>query len=242
MKKLLLIFLLPLYILANDNVHIYTENYPPYNYKKDGKLHGISIQILNAMYKKMGMGKPKVNLTSWSRGYSLSLKQKNGVIFSTTRTKGREKTFKWVGPICKTSVEIIGRKDKNIKIKNIKDLNKYRIGTVLKDIGEQYLLENGVKKENLYPVSGTDAIELSFKKLEKNRIDLFSYEYIVARFEAKEKGFDFNNYEKLYTLIDGAVYFAFNKQTDDKIIQKWQKALDEIKADGTYKKIMEKYE
>lgn len=242
MKKILFIFLLPIFLLSNEKINTYTENYPPYNFEKDGQIHGISVEILYAMYEKMGEEKKKPLLTNWSRGYTMTQKKKNSVIFSTTKTKSREKLFKWVGPICKTTVEIIAKKDKKIKIKTLKDLNKYKIGTVLKDIGETFLLDNGVSKEQIYSVSGTNAIELSFKKLEKDRIDLFSYEYKVAKYEAKGKNFDVSKYENVFTLIDGELYFAFNLDTDDKIVNKWQKALDEIKANGTYKKIMDKYE
>jgi len=37
------------------------------------------------------------------------------------------------------------------------------------------------------------------------------------------------------------LYIAFNKNTPDTIIEKWQKALDDIKKDGTYQKILNKY-
>lgn len=36
-------------------------------------------------------------------------------------------------------------------------------------------------------------------------------------------------------------YIAFSNDVTDRTVAKWQKTLDDIKADGTYAKIMSKY-
>ncbi len=42
-------------------------------------------------------------------------------------------------------------------------------------------------------------------------------------------------------IYESKLYIAFNKNTKNSIIKKWQKALNEIKTDGTYEKIINKY-
>ncbi len=37
------------------------------------------------------------------------------------------------------------------------------------------------------------------------------------------------------------LYIAFSKNTPDDEVKKWQAALDELKKDGTYQKIVDKY-
>ncbi|MEJ1296140.1 MAG: transporter substrate-binding domain-containing protein [Candidatus Sedimenticola sp. (ex Thyasira tokunagai)] len=128
-----------------------------------------------------------------------------------------------------------------VKVNGIQDLNNYQIGVVLKDIGEQLLLEKGVNKRNIQSISGKNVIDLSFKKMENNRIDLFAYELNVIKYGAKIHGYDPDKYEAVYTLKEGELYYAFNKNTDDKIIQKWQQALDDLKTDGGYQKILNSY-
>jgi ABC-type amino acid transport substrate-binding protein len=46
---------------------------------------------------------------------------------------------------------------------------------------------------------------------------------------------------KIPPFLKSTMNIAFNINTDDDIVQKWQKALDDIKADGTYDRIMKKY-
>ena len=232
-----------LFASTTDEIKIFTEQYPPYNMKSDDKLSGLSVDVLDAMFKQM-KSKQNINditLTNWSRAYSIAKKKKNTMVFSTTRTQSRENSFKWVGPIIHTTVGIIALKDKNIKINKVSDFSNYKIGAVLKDIGETLLLDLGVDKKQIQHVVGQNAINLSFTKMQKNRIDMFAYDTNVAFVNAKNEGFDVSIYEVIYTLKKGELYFAFNKNTDEKIIKKWQKALDTIKSNGIYKKILKKY-
>ena len=220
-----------------------TEVYPPYNMEVDGRLQGITVDILEAMLEILDTGQTREDfiLTNWSRAYSMAEKRKNHMVFGTTRTVTREPFFKWVGPITTTTIGIIAPKDKNIVIEKLSDLNQFRIGTVLKDIGEQILLESGIEKKQLSAVSGKNAIDLSFKKMQNDRIDLFAYEVNVAIYDAKLKGHNVDDFEVIYTLKEGELYYAFNNATDDKIIAEWQKALDTIKENGLYQKIIERY-
>ena len=244
MKTLLLTVLFFISIFANDDIKMYTEHYPPYNMKsKDGKLIGSSVEVLDAVLKQMNSSQSvkDVKLRSWAKSYAVAQKKQNAMVFSTTRTASREKLFKWVGPIATATVGVVALKSKHIVINKISDFNKYKVGAVLKDIGEILLLDAGVNKNNIQYVKGEDAINISFNKMQKNRINMFAYNLNVAFVNAKIEGFDTSKYEIVYTLKVGYQYFAFNKNTDDKVVQKWQKALDVIKKDGTYEKIHSKY-
>jgi len=236
----------PLAGYAGDNpakITMLTEVYPPYNMEVDGKLQGITVDILEAMLAILNTGQTREDfiLTNWSRAYSMAEKRKNHMVFGTTRTEKREPLFKWVGPITTTTIGIIAPKNKDIVIDKVSDLNQFRIGTVLKDIGEQILLESGIEKKQLSAVSGKNAIDLSFKKMENDRIDLFAYEVNVAIYDAKLKGHNEDDFEVIYTLKEGELYYAFNNATDDRIIAQWQDALDTLKENGLYKKIIERY-
>jgi polar amino acid transport system substrate-binding protein len=226
-----------------NKLRIYTENYPPYNMETNGQLKGMSVDVLNAMLKQMKstLSIKKVKLTPWARGYKIVLKKQNTMLFSTTRTKQREKLFKWVGPIVATKIGIIAPKSNKIKIDNINDLNKYKIGAVLNDIGEQLLIEQGIDKSHIQSISGKNPIVLNFQKMGKGRIDMFAYEVNVAMYGARSYQIDQQDFEVVHILKKAQLYFAFNKNTDDSIIQTYQKALDTIKSNGIYDKIIKKY-
>jgi polar amino acid transport system substrate-binding protein len=70
---------------------------------------------------------------------------------------------------------------------------------------------------------------------------MFSYETKVAKYSINLNGYDSDDYEVIYTLANNELYFAFNRLTPDKIINKWQNALDKIKANGIYDTIIKQY-
>lgn len=231
------------FLLFMDELNIITEIYPPYNFRFKGKLYGISVDIMTSMLKIIGSKQTRedIKLWPWARGYREVLENKNACLFSTTRTEEREKLFKWVGPISPTTISVIALKNKNIEINSINDLKKYRIGVAIDDIGEQLLVSAGIKLEKLNRMGGVDVILQSIKKLNKDRIDLFAYEENAVRWEMKTKGFNYEEYEIVYSLKKGEVFFVLHKGVSDQTIEKLQNVLDKIKENGEYKKILDKY-
>jgi len=240
--KFLLSFVLIVQVLyANDidKIKIMTEEYPPYNMTKNGKLQGLSVEILELMLQKVGSKQTKkdMEVLPWARSYNIIQKQKHTMLFSMFRTAPREKLFKWVGPIDSSIIALIARKDRHIKITSLDDIKKYKVGSVKDDAAEIALKVKGIT--NIDSVSGSHQIERSIRKLDSGRIDLFSYVYEPKSWDIKN--FDPKNYENVYTLEKKDLYYAFNLDTDDKIIQKMQKALDDLKRKGIVKKIISKY-
>lgn len=232
------------YSQSIDDIYFTTENYPPYNFEENGKLQGISVELLILMLKKLNAKQTikDIHLKPWARGYNALLKIPNTCLFSTIRTKQRESLFKWVGPITTTSISLIARKDKNIKINSVKDIYNYKIGVVRDDIGEQLLLKAGIPSENLDRISGINVITQSIKKLNKARFDAWAYDHDVALWTIKKFGFDPDDYQIVYSLQKGDLYYAFHKDSSDLLIQKLQKALDELKTEGEYQKILDRYQ
>ncbi|WP_044416319.1 substrate-binding periplasmic protein [Halarcobacter anaerophilus] len=246
MKKI--IFLLSIFIYFQaaplPTFKIMTENYPPLNMEnKKGELTGIGVEVFDEMLKRVGskQSKKDFELMPWSRAYNIVKQKKNTVLFTTSRTKQRENLFKWVGPFGYSINGLIARKNSHIKINSLKDLNKYQVGTVLNDVGELILFDNGISKNNIQSVSGKNAILKSIRKLDAKRIDLFSYGIDMAKWDMKANGISFDDYEVVYELKRFSQYFTFNKQTPDYIIKMFQEALESMKKDGTLEKIVSKY-
>ncbi|MBF0258059.1 MAG: ABC transporter substrate-binding protein [Desulfamplus sp.] len=226
-----------------NDLMIMTENYPPFNFSKDDILQGIAVDLMEAMLKKAGSDKTRkdIQLLPWARGYHYLQNEKNACLFATTRTDERDKLFKWVGPISDTTIVLTSRKDRKVSIKTPDDLKKYKIGAVIKDIGEQLLLDAGLDPKNIDSTGGTNAVLKSIKKMNIGRMDAFAYEESVLKWELKQQGFDVNQYETVYVLKSGELYYAFNSNTSDEIIQKLQQALDDLKKTDEYQKIKDPY-
>ncbi len=243
-----------------DNMEIMTEEYPPFNFLKikkafikDNQLNnktiskkekvGIALDLMVSMLEKSNskLGRSDIVFVPWARGYRTVMVKRNTCLFSTARTEQRERLFKWVGPIASVEYGLIGKKSRTIIIRNLNDIQKYRIGTVIDDGAEQTVLKAGVRLKDLDRMPGTNVIMRSIIKLKLNRIDLFAYEVNGTKWKMKAMQVSFDDYEVVYILKRTEIYYAFNLNTPTSIIKVLQSALDELKKDGTYQKIENRY-
>ncbi|MFB3763900.1 MAG: cache domain-containing protein [Methanotrichaceae archaeon] len=223
-----------------------TEQYPPFNFQKDGKLQGISVDLLEKMWGKMGvdLNRSAIELLPWTDCYEKTLKEKNTVLFTTFRIPEREHLFKWVGPIASGRDALLAKSDKNISITSPQDLEKYRIGGIKNDIAVQRLLDEGMKKEDLVlETSSAPIIEM----LKNGTIDAWAYNDLAGLWLIQESGADASNFKVAYVLARGEGYYTFNKEIPDSTVQSFQQALDSIKNSrdaygvSDYEKILTKY-
>lgn len=223
-----------------DDLTIITEDYPPFNFEQDGKLKGISTEIVGELLKIGGSDKTidDIKLISWARGYNLAQTEPNHALYSTTRTEKRETLFKWVGPFVPTVVGLIAKKERGLVISSADDLQKLRIGAVRDDIGHQLLLEVGMPTDRLEAVQFNDQ---NYKKLFSDRIDAIAYETTVSNWRIRNMGQNPEDFEVIHELRRAELYLALHKDTPDEIVTGLQKALDMIKRNGTYQAILDKY-
>jgi polar amino acid transport system substrate-binding protein len=230
-----------LFAQSVDDLVLITEDYAPLNFSKDGKVQGISVDVMVEILKVTGSKKTRkdISLQPWARGYQQVQEKENTVLFAMSRTEAREELFKWVGPIIPSNIVLIAKKSRGIKINSAEDINQYnRIVVVRDDIGEQMLLELGVPEENLRQSNSGIS---SAKMLDKDRVDMWAYGRIVAAWNIKELGFNPGDYEEVYTLKESQQYFAFHKDTASTVIENLQKALDELQNNGKLQEIANSY-
>jgi polar amino acid transport system substrate-binding protein len=212
------------------------EDVIPSNYVDNGELKGISIEMLRLMWKKMGVPPQQIKVVPWARGYDAVQSEKNHVLFTMSRTKERETLFKWVGPVYTVRNVLLGRADSKFSIKKLEDARKFRIGTIKEDVLEKFLLANNFDANK---VEGVSNLEQSFEKLKAGRVDLIAFSEPSLREFMKEKKYNAKDFKAYYTLSESQLNFAFNKETPDYLIQRFQKAFDGLKKE--HKDILKKY-
>lgn len=224
-----------------EEITFLTETYPPFNFKSNGKLQGIAVDLILKMLEQAGASKNQKDflLLPWAQAYEKTLSENKTCLFAMTRTREREHLFKWVGPFASSKIVLIAPKSKQVKITSIADLKNYAIGVVREDIGEQLLVEKGVQKESLKAVH--DPI-VNADRLVSGQIDLWACGDVVANWIMKENGINPDDYEAVYVLKQGEQYFAFNINTPDEMINALQQALERLFAQGTHKKIIDQYQ
>jgi len=226
-----------------DDISFMTENYPPFNFVENNKLQGVSVDLMVEILKalKSTQTRNSIDLVPWARGYMNVLSKKNACLFTMTRTKERENKFKWVGPITSTVFSLIAKVDRHITINSLEEIKPFHVGVIKNDWGERFLVNSGVDVNKLDSLAGTNVILRSLQKLDLKRIDLFAYSLNAVRWELKKNKVSQLDYESVYTLQKSDVYYAFNKDTSDELVQKFQLALDTLKKHGGHQKILNQY-
>jgi polar amino acid transport system substrate-binding protein len=217
-----------------------TEEFAPYTFKKNDLVVGFSADILLKVFEKIGVKKDRKDfkIYPWARAYAILQNKPNVCLFGTTRTAERENLFKWFGPIYKAEFGLLGKKSKNFSIKNLKDLEKYKIGTTIDFAPEQLLIKAG------FPVNKLKRIPFhneNIKKLMSGRVDLISVNTISSKYILKKEGEDLSNYKVYWVLKKAYHYYACHKSTPDEVIQKLQEGLDKIKEVGEIEQMVSKY-
>lgn len=249
MKKLITLFsLLAVLVPAlamGQNFQIMTEELPPFNFTSNGVVEGITADTLVYIMDKAGqpINHSDIKVLPWPRAYDAVQKKPGTILFSMARTEQREEMFKWVGPIYEAKIGLIGAKAKNFKIDSAADFGKYKIGTIREGAPEQLLVKAGAD------VSKFDRgarPELQIKKLNADRIDLFSFNLPTAQYMMKTLGMNPADYDTVYTLKTPALHIAFHEDTDAAFVAKLQQALDAMKAPGAdgkseFDRVVEKY-
>ena len=222
--------------LLSAELTILTENLPPLNYLKDGVLVGPSVEIVKEIQKRVGSSE-EIKVYPWARAYKMALADENVVLFGMTHTKVREDIFKWVGPLATKRDILVAKKGSGVKINSLEDAKKVkRIGTLRDDTRERLLQSHGFT--NLESVSDE---QKNAQKLVMGRIDLWAYKQPGLKTVCELAGVDYNEIEEIFHLRVIDVSIAFSKKTSDSIVQKWRNAFNDMLADGTIKKIRDKW-
>lgn len=251
MKKsiLTLIFILISFTVSAqtlNDLNWVTEDYPPYNFTENGQTKGIAVDLLLEVWKKVGIQKTAkdISVYPWARGLSLMETNKDNCLFSTTLTPRRKKVlgYQFFSPIPLEDTEslnhIIAPKSMHVTISSPEDLNKYRIGVVLGDVGQDLIVEANVSEKNIDTCTSG---EMLMKKMLKHRFDIASYGFTTLQDLMKDNNIDSSQFEVVYTFPPLNMGYAFNKDADPALIKELQKALDAVYADGTADAILKKY-
>jgi len=248
MKILFFIILLTCHFstsYAQEKIIFGTENYAPFSYKniETGEVEGLSVDIVSALISVLNDKKSNIEVYPWARIYNMALQQKNVAIFSIIRLEERENLFKWAGTLYSPQMYIWKLKSrKDIKIDKAENLKSYQVAVNNLGIDEVILTNRyGLSREKqLQPVSQT--YQKIFMLL-RGHTDLMEYGESALKWKMKELSFDFNQFEKVMILPDTTDFsLAFSKKTDDKTVAMYQQALDTIKQNGTYEKILAKWQ
>lgn len=209
------------------------DSYPPMEYRDDkNNLVGFDIDFGNAIGKKLGV---KVNwiTTAWDGIIpALEAKKFDMILASMSITDERKKEVNFSDPYITGGPIIIVKKGTN-NVKSGDDLKGKVVGVQLGSTGEDAVNKiSGVKEVKKY-----DKITEALQDLTAGRINAVVADDQVGRYYIGLAG---NQYSVAGKLHDEPFGIAF-RQEDTALTSSVQKAINDLKADGTMSKLSMKW-
>ena len=223
----------------DDNIlRIGTEGaYAPFNYTNaDGTLGGFDVEIANAICDDLQMT-CEIIAQDWD-GIIPGLKagKYDAIVAAMSVTPERAKQVAFTDPYFSNALVFLAKKDSSFDPANSSDINAHSIAAQRSTISSQWL-------ENAYPKADMklyDTLSNAFLDLGSGRVDAMISDKLPAlEWLGSASG---SNYAIKGDEIDINDNFAIAVRPNDEALQtKINKSLANLKSNGTYDKINQKY-
>jgi polar amino acid transport system substrate-binding protein len=210
--------------------------YPPMEYfDTDGKTPiGFDVELSKALAAKLGLAFEYVD-TAWDGIFAgVDTGKYDCIISSVTYTEERAAKFNFTKPYVANSQLLVVRKDARVKPKTLEQVQglrlTYQAETTSDAMAAEWIEKSGAKVE----VFEYDKVMNCFDELTLNRVDVILVDSVVA---AEYLSRPNNPFEITAEVSNDEVLAVCLKKGNDALTEALNKALDELYADGTLKKI-----
>lgn len=236
---------------AERKLVVVGESFPPFEFMKDGKAVGVDVDIATTIFKEMNID-VEVKILPWKRAWKMIETGKADAVFSTSR-KDKRKPFLYYP-------------EENMWVSEYVFFKQGEVGETM-SIGYQDALKNkytvGVIRGNSYHDSFWNAFpnqpdgslnamleeavdaDINFQKLAKGRMDLFIIDKIVGLYLVRINDLQDKIIYSNQVLFSKGYPMPFAKKSNypeiDKIAQQFEQKLIEIKKNGEYQKILDRW-
>lgn len=219
----------------DDPVRVCTLNWAPFvaeDLPRDGFLNALT----RAAFNKVGLSMD-MEFMPWARA-KLEVKQGDrDMVQAAYYNEKRDKNYIFTDPLYPTEVGLIALQDLGVRsFDSLRELADYEIGlargftTSPEFDSADYLNKEPVKNNRL-----------NVRKLYDGRIDMIAMNFDRFMYLARDEGFDPDRAVFLEPkLAEHQLYLMASKATSDgkAIVEQFNKGLEQIKADGTYDRIL----
>ncbi len=209
--------------------------YPPFEFTKNGKPVGFDIDLMREIGKRAGFTPEFKNVTFDGIIPGLGNNLYDAAISAMTITEEREQKVDFSEPYFNADQSLMVQSGSPIK--SVEDIGDGTVGVQIGTTGELKAKEFKQQGKITGEVRTYDTITDAFAALENGQIDAIINDLPVSLDKANQSN---GTLEVVQNIPTGEQYgIAFPK--DSELVEPVNKALQEIKEDGTYAKIYEEW-
>lgn len=217
---------------AKEKIYVGTNaEFPPFEYLENGEIKGFDMELVNEIGKILDADIKIVDMAFDGLLPALQMKKVDLVIAGMTANEERMKTVSFTQPYY-TASQVIIVKEGNDSIKSLNDLKGKKVGVMLGFTGDMVVSEiEGVKIERF------NAAYAGIMALQAGKVEAVVLDSEPAKnYVAQNKGLVLADAD-----AEQEEYAIAVRKNDKALLEKVEKALKEIKENGTYDKLLQKY-
>ncbi len=215
-------------------IKIVTGELPPYSFKENGGVSGIAAGIVQEIMTRTGFTQ-NIIIRPWSRAIHLSTGN-DRMTFPLARLPYREDQYRWVGPILNDKLVFVVPATDTSDYNTPNDFKHLKVGVIKGAPPASRLGKAGFTKLQIVTDEGTNA-----KKILAGRLDAWYTSHLIMRDTFKKMGIDESKIKVVLSDLDITMYVGASKNLE-KAAGKWQEALDNMKSDGTFQKLLKTFD
>lgn len=213
-------------------IHLVTENYPPFNFMRDGEIVGLGADQVREIMIRENI-EFTMEMLPWSRAFWLAENRKNHCVFTTAYTPARAETFAWISPLGGAELFLIKKAGSQIPSGLADIVGNFSVGTQRSDYAEYVLKTQGFGSIDYF-----DDVETVIRQLVQERLHLAAISSMTFH-TLVQQGVEIELVHGFGDIIGNAL--ACNPETDEALLQRMQNGLDSIITDGFQADILKKY-
>lgn len=223
-------------------LQVVTLQMPPIEYEEQGVIKGIAVEIVNEVFTRMQQP-ITLKVYPFARALNMIKKGEADAIFAVVKTLERERFLNYPGEVLiEENATLFVRKNESIQYDgDFRALSDYTFGTIrAATYGAKW--EKAVNTGIISKIEEVTEYRQNVLKLVNNRIDIMIGPRLSTLYIIKQLGQQ-NAVKELAPAIEIVpTYLAFSStRVAPGIKAQFERILKEMKKDGTYDKIIQRY-
>ena len=214
---------------------------PPYSFQippasvaeTPGVDQGLVYEIVSEMAKRIGHT-GLIEFLPWGEAQRIARTQPNIGILALTRTPERENQYRWLSRIVTDDLILVG--GQGVDVSSLDKVKDRPVGVLGRSGAEALLRERGFTRIKPQPEEWMNA-----RLMRQRRIDAWLAPRLMVIYAMREVGGNLEALNFGEIVRSSEIYLAASKDLPDAEVRKWEKAFADVKADGTYQRIIDDY-
>ena len=229
-------------VASTEQLTLYTEVFPPYNFMQHNQLTGINTKIMESLCEKSQAKLYVQCIALEARHVTDNEPTAYRDIFNIAYRKTR-KQFYWVGPLVSGHSCLYRLNARNdIKVTSTQSLQNYTIGVSRGDVYQTVLADFNLNEGQQFLTYSKKFEEL--KMFKQGKHDLLIGSSLTLTSQLMNVGMSPQQVTPVFELKHPALvgnYLALNKNTSPEVVTALQKALDSMKQENQIAAIIDQF-